>query len=131
MASNRLKAHERGTALAVELGTFNANFFVFDFRSIATIFLARALWLRGFSDQALRFVRRAIDEAESRDHPVPICISLVYASTLLLWTGDLPGASDLIETTVSAPSGERLGVRGRDRPAFADRAVHKSLLLAA
>jgi predicted ATPase len=91
---------ERGTALAVELGTFNANFFVFDFRSIATIFLARALWLRGFSDQALRIVRRAIDEAASRDHPVPTCISLVYASTLLLWTGDLPGTSDLIEQLI-------------------------------
>src|SRR6201987_5681344 len=91
---------ERGRALAVELGTFSANFFVFDYRSIATIFLARALWLRGLSDQALRFVRRAIDEAESRDHPVPICISLVYASTLLLWTGDLPGASALIEQLI-------------------------------
>src|SRR5580704_17549593 len=91
---------ERSTALAVELGTFNANFFVFDFRSIAMIFLARALWLRGFSDQALRFVRGAIDEAASRDHPVPTCISLVYASTLLLWTGDLPGTSDLIEQLI-------------------------------
>ena len=91
---------ERGTALAVELGTLNANFFVFDFRSIATIFFARALWLRGFSDQALRFVRRAIDEAASRDDPVPTCISLVYASTLLLWTGDLPGTSDLIEQLI-------------------------------
>src|SRR6202795_3289652 len=92
---------ERSTALAVELGTFNANFFVFDFRSIATIFLARALWLRGFSDQALRFARRAIDEAASRDHPVPTCISLVYASTFLLWTGDLLGASDLIERLIA------------------------------
>ena len=44
--------------LAVEVGTFNANFFVFDYRSIATVYLARALWLRGFSDQALRIVRR-------------------------------------------------------------------------
>jgi tetratricopeptide (TPR) repeat protein len=92
---------ERGTALAVELGAFNANFFVFDFHSIARIFLARTLWLRGFSDQALRFVRRAIDGAASRDHPVPICISLVYASTFLLWTGDLPGASDLIERLIA------------------------------
>jgi tetratricopeptide (TPR) repeat protein len=58
------------------------------------------LWLRGFSDQALRFVRRAIGEAAIRDHPVPTCISLVYASTLLLWTGDLPGTSDLIEQLI-------------------------------
>jgi predicted ATPase len=41
--------------------------------------------------------RRAIGEAASRGHPVSVCFSLGYASTLLLWTGDLPGASDLIE----------------------------------
>jgi tetratricopeptide (TPR) repeat protein len=54
------------------------------------------LWLRGFSDQALRIVQKAIDEAAGRDHPVPICISLVYASTFFLWTGDFLAASDLI-----------------------------------
>jgi predicted ATPase len=91
---------ERGMALAVELGTFDANFFGFDYRSVATVILARALWLRGFSDQALRIAQKTIDEAASRDHPVSICVSLVYASTLLLWTGDLPGASDLIEQLI-------------------------------
>ena len=91
---------ERGMALAAELGTFNANFFVFDYRSVETVFLARTLWLRGFSDQALGIVQRAIGEAASRDHPVPICKSLVYASTFLLWIGDLPGASDLIEQLI-------------------------------
>ena len=75
---------ERGMALAVELGTFNANFFGFDPRICALVGLARTLWLRGFSDQALRIAQKAIDEAASRDHPVPICISLVYASTLLI-----------------------------------------------
>jgi predicted ATPase len=88
---------ERGLARAAELCTFNANFFVFDYRSVATVFLARALWLRGFSDQALRIAQKTIGEAASRGHPVSVCISLVYASTFLLWTGDLPGASDLIE----------------------------------
>ena len=58
------------------------------------------MWLRGFSDQALRIAQKAIDEAASRDHPVLICISLFYASMLLLWTGDLPGASDLIEQLI-------------------------------
>ena len=91
---------ERGMALAVELGTLNANFFGFDQRISALVGLARTLWLRGFSDQALRIVQKAIDEAASRDHPVPICVSLVYASTLLLWTGDLPRASDLIEQLI-------------------------------
>jgi predicted ATPase len=91
---------ERGMELAAELGTLNANFFGFDQRISALVYHARALWLRGFSDRALRIVQKAIDEAANRDHPVPICISLVYASTLLLRTGDLPGASDLIEQLI-------------------------------
>jgi hypothetical protein len=36
-------------------------------------------------------------KAASRGHPVSVCVSLVYVSTLLLWTGDLLKASDLIE----------------------------------
>jgi predicted ATPase len=91
---------ERGLALAVELGTFNANFFGFDQRARALAGLARTLWLRGFSDQALGVAQRTIREAASRDRPVSICVSLVYAATLLLWTGDLLGASDLIEQLI-------------------------------
>jgi tetratricopeptide (TPR) repeat protein len=91
---------ERGMTLAVELGVFNANFFGLDPRIFALSCLARTLWLRGFSDQALRIARKAIDGAASRDHPVPICGSLLHAPMLLLWTGDLPGASDLIEQLI-------------------------------
>jgi predicted ATPase/DNA-binding winged helix-turn-helix (wHTH) protein len=88
---------ERGMALAIELGTFNADWStVVDQHNRALVGLARTLWLRGFSDQALRIVQKAIDEAAGRDHPVPICISLVYASTFFLWTGDFLAASDLI-----------------------------------
>jgi predicted ATPase len=39
-------------------------------------------------------------ETASRDHPVPISVSLVYVSTVLLWTGNLPRASDLIEQLI-------------------------------
>ena len=73
---------ERGLALVVELGALNANFLGFDPRIRVLVYLARTLWLRGFSDQALRMVQKAIDEAASRDHPFPICLSLVHASTL-------------------------------------------------
>jgi predicted ATPase len=45
-------------------------------------------------------MQRAIGEAARGDHPVSICASLVYASLLLLWTGDLLGASDLIEQLI-------------------------------
>jgi predicted ATPase/DNA-binding winged helix-turn-helix (wHTH) protein len=91
---------ERGMELAVEVGILKANFFGFDQRINPLAFLARTFWLRGFSDRALRTVQRAVDEAANRGHPVPICISLVYASMLLLQTGDLPGADDLIEQLI-------------------------------
>jgi predicted ATPase/DNA-binding winged helix-turn-helix (wHTH) protein len=90
---------ERGLALAVELGTF--NFFGFDQRIRALVVLFRILWLRGFSDQALGIMRKVIDDAASRDHPVLICTSLFYASMLLLWIGDLPRAGDLIEQLIA------------------------------
>ena len=92
---------ERGLALEVELGTSNVNFFGFDPRIFALARLARTLWLRGFSDRALRIVQEAIHEAASRHHPVPICVSLVYASMLLLWTGDLLKAGDFIEQLIA------------------------------
>jgi predicted ATPase/DNA-binding winged helix-turn-helix (wHTH) protein len=92
---------ERGSALAVELGTLNTNFYVFDYRSIGPVYLARALWLRGFADRALRMVQRGIGESANRDHPVSACFSLLYASTVLLWTGNLPGASDVIEQLIA------------------------------
>jgi predicted ATPase/DNA-binding winged helix-turn-helix (wHTH) protein len=91
---------ERGLALAVELATLNVNFFGFDHRISALVFLARTLWLRGFSDQALRIAQKAIGEATSRGHPLSVCFSLAYASMLLLWIGDFPEASDLIEQLI-------------------------------
>jgi predicted ATPase len=92
---------ERSMALAVEVGASNANFFGFDQRIRALVVLFRTLWLRGFSDRALRIAQRTIDEAASRDHPVSVCYSLFYASTFLLRTGDLLGASDLIEQLIA------------------------------
>ena len=91
----------RGVVLAVELGTLNAHFFGFDQRINALTILVRALWLRGFSDQALGIVQRAIAEAASRDQPIPICVSLLHAAALLIWTGDLPGATDLTEQLIA------------------------------
>lgn len=92
---------ERGLALTVELGTLSVNSFGgFAQRITALGALARTFWLRGFPDQALSTVQRAIIEAASRDHPVPICISLIFASTLFLLTGDSGRAGKLIEQLV-------------------------------
>src|SRR5712675_2782289 len=92
---------ERGMAKAIELGQFNANFFGYDHRIRALVTLARAMWLRGFSEQALRTAQQAIDEADRRDHPVSVCISLIYAAPVFLWRGDLGRAADSIERLIA------------------------------
>jgi predicted ATPase/DNA-binding winged helix-turn-helix (wHTH) protein len=92
---------EAGMAKAVEFGQLDANFFGYDHRIRALVALARALWLRGFSEQALRIAQQAIDEAERRDHPVSVCISLIYAAPVFLWSGDLERAADLIERLIA------------------------------
>jgi len=91
---------ERSMAGTAELGTFAPNFFGFDHRVYAPVSLARALWLRGFSNQALGFAREAIDGAASRDNPLSVCISLAYASPVFLWTGDLRSADEYIERLI-------------------------------
>jgi predicted ATPase/DNA-binding winged helix-turn-helix (wHTH) protein len=92
---------ERGVALSVELDTFRVNSFGFDQRISPLVYLARGLWLCGFPDQAIRGVQRAIDEAASGGHPVSVCLSLSHASEILLWAGELPRASDLIEQLIA------------------------------
>ena len=100
---NQAAAHvhcERGMELAVEVGPFTSNFASVDPRTFHPVILARTLWLRGFSDQALRILQKAIDEGARQGHPVPICVTLLYASTFLLWTGDLPRAGNIIEQLI-------------------------------
>jgi ATP/maltotriose-dependent transcriptional regulator MalT len=92
---------EGGMANAVELGQFSANFFGYDHRIRALVALARALWLRGFSEQALRTALQAIDEAERRDHPVSVCISLIYAAPVFIWRGDLGRAANSVERLIA------------------------------
>lgn len=91
----------RGLALEVELGTVRVSFFGYGQRVGTLVGFARVLWLRGLSDQALRIAQLAIDEAASQNHPVSTSIALVYASTIFLWTGDLPRAGDLIEKLIT------------------------------
>jgi predicted ATPase/DNA-binding winged helix-turn-helix (wHTH) protein len=92
---------ERGLALAADLIGFNVNYFGFNHRVRALVALARALWLRGFSDQALGTAQKALDEAALRDDPASLCLSLVYASWVFLWTGDLLRARGLIEQLIA------------------------------
>jgi predicted ATPase len=91
---------ESGIIHAVEHGAFNLNFFGYDHRVRALVALARALWLRGHSKQALRAAQQAIDEAAGRGQPVTVCISLIYGAPVFLWTGDLERAGHLVDRLV-------------------------------
>jgi predicted ATPase/DNA-binding winged helix-turn-helix (wHTH) protein len=79
---------ELGLELAAAWGHVHVDFFSYDHRVRALGALARALWLRGQPERALEFAHQALDEAASRDHPVTVCISYIYASQVFLWTGD-------------------------------------------
>jgi len=92
---------ERGLALAVELGTPNADFFGFDNRVSALVCLTRTMWLRGFPDQGFKYMQMSLLQAQGRNNPFPTCVSLVYASTFLLWTGNLQHAEELIEKLIA------------------------------
>ena len=79
---------------SVRIDTFH---FGFDYRNRARIALARALWLEGFPEQAIAVARETVAEAETFDHPVTLCISLIWAVAVFLWNGDLDSAEQHID----------------------------------
>lgn len=78
----------------------DVDLFGYDHRIRSLIVLARALWLRGFPDQAARVARQSIEEANALGQPVNTCIALIYASTVFLWCGDLDAAREHIERLI-------------------------------
>jgi ATP/maltotriose-dependent transcriptional regulator MalT len=95
---------ERGLAEAETSDTHQIVFFGYDHRVRALIALARCLWLGGFPDRAAMTARRAIDEAVKHDHPVNLCIAMIYSATVFLWRGDLDEAEHFIERLVAHAS---------------------------
>lgn len=66
------------------------------FHQDGKVILARTLWLQGFPDQALALLWEA--EAEERGDPVTACLTLVWATNVLLWTGEWGKAEAYIES---------------------------------
>jgi predicted ATPase len=100
---------ERGFSLAADHTETNLNYFGYDHRLRALVSLARTLWLRGFADRALRTAQKAIDEAALREHPVSMCVTLIYTSSLFLWIGDFARAQGLIEQLIAYAGRYSLG----------------------
>ena len=68
--------------------------FQIDSRLSARVFLARVLWLQGFSDQAVRTAATSIGEAQATGHAMSLCYALALAACpVALWVGDLAAAA--------------------------------------
>lgn len=70
-------------------------------RTRTLVVLARTLWLQGYPDRAVKVARQALDEAGTLEHPVSLCICLIYAVSVFLWTGNWSAAGATIERLIS------------------------------
>jgi predicted ATPase/DNA-binding winged helix-turn-helix (wHTH) protein len=79
-------------------------------RALAHAFLSRALWLRGFIDQAKREAQASLDDLPATDVPFPLCRVLFYGVCRIMpTTGDFAAAEQSITrlteaaTSINAP----------------------------
>jgi predicted ATPase/DNA-binding winged helix-turn-helix (wHTH) protein len=73
--------------------------FGFDHRNRAAIALARTLWVQGYPDQAVSVARQTVEEAA--DHPVTLCVALLWATSVFISVGDLTSAEKSAADLVS------------------------------
>jgi predicted ATPase len=65
-----------------------------DLRVSGCVFLARVLWLQGFSHQAVRTAEISIAEAQATGHAISLCYALALAACpIALWEGNLAAAA--------------------------------------
>jgi predicted ATPase/DNA-binding winged helix-turn-helix (wHTH) protein len=100
LGGDHVSAHAHLEAALVQLpasqriGSFH---FGFDYRNRARIAFARSLWLEGYPDQAAIMARQTVEEAETFDHPVTLCIALIWAVSVFIWQGDLAAADNYLD----------------------------------
>ncbi|CAB3769994.1 ATP-binding protein [Paraburkholderia solisilvae] len=100
---------EQGLKKTTDSRAAHVKYFGYNHRIRGMVALARTLWLRGFPDRAGRIAAQAIDEAITRDHPIDVCIAMIYSTTVLLWRGDLDDAEQLIQRLVGLATRHSLG----------------------
>ncbi|GGP26852.1 transcriptional regulator [Silvimonas amylolytica] len=81
----------------------------FDHRNRASIALARTLWLRGHANLALQTAQRTVEDASKLDHPVTLCIALIWAVSVYVWVGDLARAEADIDRFIACAQAHSLG----------------------
>jgi predicted ATPase/DNA-binding winged helix-turn-helix (wHTH) protein len=91
---------ELGFELAEKSGRIHVDHFGYDHRVRALVAQARILWLRGLPERAVTVARQAIEAGARRNHPITICISLIYTIPVFIWAGDFECAEVYIERLI-------------------------------
>jgi predicted ATPase/DNA-binding winged helix-turn-helix (wHTH) protein len=81
----------------------------FDHHNRACITLARTLWLQGHPARAAELARQTVNEAAQMDHPVTLCIALIWAVSVFLWSGDLDSAEENIDRFITHAHSRSMG----------------------
>ncbi|WP_426231511.1 ATP-binding protein [Pararhizobium sp. DWP3-4] len=99
MGLNEQALRDLRASLALPEGSQSAKavYFLLDYRNRARLALARSLWISGYTNEALRVSEQALSEAAELQHPVAICMSNGWTSSLFLWSGDLERAEHHID----------------------------------
>ena len=100
LEGSNVGAHAHLTAASADFPfskRINTFHFGFDYRNRARIALARTLWLEGYPDKAVIIANETIREADAFNHPVTLCIALIWAVSVFVWIGDLDNAERHIE----------------------------------
>ncbi|PTE10874.1 ATP-binding protein [Mesorhizobium helmanticense] len=100
---------ERGLTKADAAGAAQVAFFGYDHEIRALIALARCYWLIGLPDRAAETATRVTDLATKRDHPVNLCMTLIFTATVFLWRGDLDEAEQLVRRLLDHAARHSLG----------------------
>ncbi len=126
-SSEQALSHEAASAAK------RTRYFGYDQRTSGLAVRARLLWLTGQTHKALQVAKQAIDEGAALKHPVSYCLTLLYATSVYLWSGRLAEAEQSIERLVETSSnyllepyfaggqalkGELLHVRGEHETAI-------------
>jgi predicted ATPase/DNA-binding winged helix-turn-helix (wHTH) protein len=93
-ARSLLEAASAQLPISKRINTFH---FGFDYRNRARIALARTLWLEGYPDKAVMIANETVQEADAFNHPVTLCIALIWAVSVFVWTGDLDNAESHVD----------------------------------
>jgi predicted ATPase len=106
-------------------GPRNLHLFGLDYRVRALVTYARVLWLTGRPDRAMEVAREAIEEAAASGRSVDVCFSLLYATPVFLWCGDLRTAqSTLGKLAHQANWGALLSFHATERALRSELLVH-------